>query len=117
MEQTKYLNKQNEILSASHFEARNGGSEVLKIKTKKLINSSLYQLISQAWDNWIGTVQVLWTIRYVKAVCRSGLFCHYPVAVGEFNKFLSPIFERLRGAKIETNSKDARAPLEDTKLD
>ena len=33
------------------------------------------------------------------------------------NKFLSPFFEKLPGANIETNSKDARAALEATKLD
>ena len=33
------------------------------------------------------------------------------------NKFLSPFFEKLRGANIETNSKDARAALEATKFD
>ena len=33
------------------------------------------------------------------------------------NKFLSPFFGKLPGANIETNSKDARAALETTKLD
>ena len=33
------------------------------------------------------------------------------------NNFLSPFFERLPGANIETNSKDARTPLEATELD
>ena len=33
------------------------------------------------------------------------------------NNFFAPFFERLRGAIIETNSKDARTALEATKLD
>ena len=33
------------------------------------------------------------------------------------NKFLSPFFGKLQGANIETNSKDAGAALEATKLD
>ena len=42
--ETTYLDKQNEILSATQFEAFNGKCDDLTIKTEKLINSSLHQL-------------------------------------------------------------------------
>ena len=53
----------------------------------------------------------------IKAARRFDLFCQYPVAVTRTSLNFSPFFERLSGANIETNSKDARAALEATKLD
>ena len=46
-ERDKNSDKLNETLSASHIEARNGESDDRSIKTEKLINSSLHQLMKQ----------------------------------------------------------------------
>ena len=47
MKQTTYSDKLNEILSTSQFEPRNEESDDLTIRTEKLINSSLHQLMKQ----------------------------------------------------------------------
>ena len=47
MKQTTYSDKLNEILSSSQFEPRNGESDDLTIRTEKLINSSLHQLMKR----------------------------------------------------------------------
>ena len=64
--------------------------------------------------NWPGFMDLL---KYIKAVLRFGLFRQYLVAVTRSSISFSPFFERLSGADIEKNSKDASAALEDIKLD
>ena len=47
MKQTTYSDKLNQILSSGQFEPRNGESDDLTIRTEKLINSSLHQLMKR----------------------------------------------------------------------
>ena len=47
MKHITYSDKLNEILSSSQFEPGNGESDDLTIKTEKMINSSLHQLMKQ----------------------------------------------------------------------
>ena len=71
MKEKTYSDKQNEIPSASLFEARNGENDDLTIKTEKLIHSILNQVIKQgmnkridlskAQDDWITNSQASWT--------------------------------------------------------
>ena len=54
-------------------------------------------------------------LKNIKMVRMFGLFCQYPVAITRTSiKFLSPFFQMLSGAKIETNLEDARATFEGT---
>ena len=113
MKQTTYSDKLNEIMSSSQFEPRNGESDDLTIRTEKLINSSLHQLMNQgkisgkiyqrlrttglqparlyglAKKHKIGTP--LWPVQSIPGSSYENI-----------NNFLSPFFGKLPGANIET---------------
>ena len=67
MKRTTYSNKLNEVLSANQFEARNEETDDQTIKTEKLINNSLHQLMKQGkisekiYHRLRTTGQALWT--------------------------------------------------------
>ena len=128
MKQTTYSDKLNEILSSSQFEPRNGESDDLTIRTDKLINSSLDHLmkqgkISEKIYHRLRTTGLQPATLYGLAKVHKigtplGPVLSVPGSSYEnLNKFFSPFFWKLPGANIETNSKDARAALEATKLD
>ena len=127
MKQKTYSDKPNETLSSSQFAPRNVESDDLTIRTEKLINSSLHQLMKQGK---IGKkiYHRLRTTRLQPATTLYGLAKVHKIGTPfrpvlsipgssyeNLNKFLSPFFGKLLGANIETNSKDARAALEATK--
>ena len=127
MKQTTYSDKLNEILSSSQFEPRNGESDDVTIRTEKLINSSLHQLmkqgtISEKIYHRLRTTGLQPARLYGLAkVHKNGTPLRPVLSIPGSNyenldKFLSPFFGKLPGANIETNSKDARAALEITKL-
>ena len=128
LKQITYSDKLNEILSSSQFEPRNGESDDSTIRTEKLINSSLHQLMKQgeisekiyhrlrATGLQPARLYGLADVHKIGTPLRPVLST--PGSSYEnLNKFLSHFFEKLPGANIETNSKDARAALEATKLD
>ena len=57
------------------------------------------------------------SLKNIKMVRRFGQFCQYSLAVAKLSRFMSPFFQRLPGANIETNFKDARASLETANLE
>ena len=57
------------------------------------------------------------SLKIIKLVRRFGQFCQYSLAVAKLSSFMSPFFQRLPGASIETNFKDARASLETANLE
>ena len=120
MKQTTYLEKLNEILGSSQFEPRKGESDEITIRTEKLINSSLHQLMKQGeisekiyhmlrtsgWQparlyGFVNVHKIGTPLRPVLSIPGS--------SYENFKKVLSPFSEKLPGANIETNSKDARA--------
>ncbi|XP_075241736.1 uncharacterized protein LOC142336708 [Convolutriloba macropyga] len=105
---------------------RNRESDDLTIKTEKLINSSLHQLmkqekISEKIYHRLRTTGSQPVRLYGLAKVHKNDTLLRPVLsiLGSSydTKFLSPFFERLPGANIETDTKDARAALEATILD
>ena len=128
MKQTTYLDKLNEILSSSQFEPCNGEIDDLTTRTEKLINSSLHQLMKKGdirekiYHRLRTTRSQLATLYGLAKVHKIGTTLRPVLSIPDsnyenLNKFLSPFFEKLPGANIETDSKDARAALEATKLD
>ena len=128
MKQTTYSDKLNEILNSTQFEPRNGENDDLTIRTEKLINNNLLQLMKQgkisekiyhrlrttksqpARPYGLAKVQKIGTqLRPVPSILGS--------RYENLNKFLSPFFGKLPCANIETKSKNAGAALEATKLD
>ena len=127
IKQTIKSDKLNEILSSSQFEPRNGESDDLIIKTEKPINSSLHQLMKQGKTSEkiyqrLRTTGSQPTRLYGLAKVHKSCTPLWPdlsipgSSYENLNIFLSPFFERLPGANIETSSKDARAALEAIKL-
>ena len=126
MKQT-YSDKLNEILSSSQFEPPNGESDDLTLRTEKLINSSLHQLmkqgnISEKIYHRLRTTGLQPARLYKLAkVHKIGTPLRPVLSIPgssyeNLNNFLSPFFGKLPCADIETNSKDARAAVEATKL-
>ena len=128
MKQTTYSDNLNEILSSSQFEPRNGESDDLTIRTEKLKDSSLHQLMKQGeisekiyhrlrkTGSQPARLYGLAKSHQIGRPLRPVLSipgCSYD----NLKKFISPFFEKLPGANIETNSKDARAALEATRLE
>ena len=127
MKQTIYSDKLKEILSSSQFEPCNGQSDAITIKTEKLINSSLHEIMKQGkisekihhrlrTTGWqpVG-LYGLAKVPKIGTPLRSDLSIPGS-SFGNLKKFPSPFFKRLPGANIEINSKDARAALEATEL-
>ena len=117
MKQKTYSDKLNEILSSSQFEPHNGESDDLTIRTEKLINSSLHQLMKQGkisekiyhrlrttgsqparFYNLAKLHKIGTPLQPVLSIPGS--------SYENLNKFLSPFFEKLPGANIETNSQE-----------
>ena len=123
-----HLDKLNEILGASQVEACNGENVDLTIKKEKLIKSNWHQLmkhgkISEKIYHGLRTSGSQPTRLYGLAKVNKNGNSVQPVLsipgsnYENFNKFLSPFFERLPGADIETNLKDTRVALEATEVD
>ena len=128
MKQTTYSDKLNKILSSSQCEPHNGESDDLTIRTEKLINNSLHQLmkpgkISEKIYHRLRTTGSQPARLYRLAKVHKIGTPLWPVlsipgsSYANLNKFVSPFFGKLPCANFETNSKGARAALEATKLD
>ena len=128
LKQTRYSAKLNEISRASQFENRKELSDDLSIKTEKLINSNLHQLLKQGKIN----EKIYHRLRTTRSqparlfglaeVQRNGTPLRPVLSVPgssyeNLNKLLFRFFETLPGKNIETNSKYARTALEATELD
>ena len=127
MKQITYSDKLTEILSSNQFEPRNGESDDSTIRTEKLINSSLHQLMKQGeisekiYHRFRTTGSLPARLYGLAEVHKIGTPLRPVLSITgssyeNLDKFLSPFFEKLLGANIETNSKDAKAALEATKL-
>ena len=125
MKQTTYLDKLNEILSASQFEAHNEKSDDLTIKTEKLTKSSLHQILKQGKISeeifhrfrtaGLQPARLHRPAKVHKSVTPLQPLLSIPGSSYEIlNIFLSSLFERLPDEKIE---KDARVALEASELD
>ena len=110
MKQTTYLDKLNKILSSSQFEPCNGESDDLTIKTEKLINSILHQLmkhgkISEKFYQRFKTTGLQTARLYGLAKLHKSGSPLRPVlsipgsSYENLYKFLFPFFERLPGSK------------------
>ena len=114
MKQTTHSEKLNEILNSSQIELRNGECGDLTIKTQKPINISLRQFMNQGKIS----EKIYQRLKTDKNGTPLRTVLSKPGSSYEnLNKLLSSFFDRLPGAIIETNSKDARATLEAIKLD
>ena len=121
MKQTTYSDKLNEILSSSHFEPRNGQSDDITIKTEKLINSSLHEImkqgkISEKIHDRLRTTGLqpaglyeLAKVHKIYTPLRSDLSVPGS-SFGNLDKFPSPFFERLPG-QILTLTRKMPGPL------
>ena len=91
IKQTTYSDKLKEILSSSQFEPRNGQSDDLTIKTEKVINSSLNQLLKQGKISEKIYQRLRTTespgskdlLKYIKVVRRFDLLSQYLVQLRE----------------------------------
>ncbi|XP_075257722.1 uncharacterized protein LOC142349793 [Convolutriloba macropyga] len=128
MKQTTYWDKLNEIPSSSQFERRNGENDDLTIRTEKLMNSSLHQLMKQGkicekiYHRLRTTGLQPATLFGLANVHKIGtpirpLLSMTGSSYENVKKFLSLFFGKLPGANIDNNSKDDRAAPEATKLD
>ena len=110
MKQTTNSDKLNEILSSSQFEPHNGESDDLTIKTERLVNSSVHQLVKQGTISeksyqWLRTTGLQLARLYGLANVHKSSTPLRPVLsipgsiYENLKKFLSPFFERLPGAR------------------
>ena len=128
MKQATYSDKLKEILSSSQFDPRNGESKDITMNSEKLVNIFLHHLMKQGQINGkiyhrLRTNGLQRARLYALAKVHKSCTPLQPVfsipgsSYENLDKFFSPFFGKLPGVNIETDSKDARAALEATKLD
>ena len=128
MKKSTYMEKLDEVLNSDQFQKINKAKDDIMIKNEKQINNSLQQLMKQgkisdkiyqrlrstgsqpACLYGLAKVRKKDTpLRPVRSIpCRS---------YEKLNRFLTPFFQRLPGANIETNTRDARKALESLTLE
>ena len=130
MKKSTYREKLDEVLNSDQFEKIDGAKDKdeLVIKNEKQINNSLQQLMKQGKISdkiyqrlrstgsqpakLYGLAKVLekdTPLRPVLSIPDS--------SYKNLNRFLTPFFQKLPGANIETNTQDARKALESLTLD
>ena len=128
MKKSTYREKLDEVLNSDQFQKKNGAEDELVIKNEKQINNSLQQLMKQGKirnkiyqrlrstgsqpERLYGLAKVhkkdtlLWPVLSIPGSSYKNL-----------NRFLTPFFQELPGANIETNTQDARKALESLTLE
>ena len=128
MKKSTYREKLNEVLNSDQFQKIDGAKKELLIKNEKQINNSLQPLMKQG--------KISDKIYQRLRSTGSQLARHYGLAkvhkkdtplrpvlsipgssYENLNRFLTPFFQKLTGANIETNTQDARKVLESLTLE
>ena len=122
------MEKLDEVLNSDQFQKINGPKDDIVIKDEKKIKNSLQQLMKQGKIS-DKIYQRLWSTGSQPAILYGLAKVHkkdtllrpalsIPGSSYEnLNRFLTPFFQKLLGANIETNTQDARKALESLTLE
>ena len=128
MKKSTYIAKLDEVLNSDQFRKINEAKDDIGIKTEKQINDSLQQLMMQRKIsdkiyqrlNSRGS-QPARLYGLAKVHKKDTPLRPVPSIPGSSyensNRFLTPFFQKLPGANIETNTQDARKALESLTLE
>ena len=122
MKKSTDMEKLDAVLNSDQFQKINGANDDIVIKDEKQINNNLQQLMKQgkisdkiyqrlrSTDSQPARLYVLAKVQKEDTPLRPVL--SIPGSSYEnLNRFLTPFFQKLPGANIETNTKDARKAL------